>query len=93
MLDANFMMKLLSRREWVLMFLATLLLALFMAFLLIFPVLTWIVFIMACFGLIFFGYKAFFAKGADGAGFEKSLQNANLGVLGQDAKRTEKKRS
>lgn len=76
MLPANLLLKLVSKREWVLMFLACLLLSIFMTFLLIFRVLVWIVLILSLLGLVFFGYKAFLEKDkAEGVGLEKTLQS------------------
>lgn len=76
MLPANLILKLVSRREWVLMFLACVLLSVFMAFLLLFRILVWVVLIISLLGLVFFGYKAFLEKDKpEGVGLEKTLKS------------------
>lgn len=91
----DLMMRLLSRREWVLMFIATFFMSAFLGFLLLVPVATWVLFIICVLGLVFFGFKAFVQKAGENApGMESTLKSVDLaGLMGVSVGKGKKAKS
>ena len=79
MIPATFLLKLVNKKEWILMFLACFLLLIFTTFLLLFPFLIWVCLVGSGLGCVFFGYKAFLEKDKpEGVGLEKTLSSPSF---------------